>query len=639
MLKTFLIIGMYNHFPEGVSDSEFETVYQTCYRPFLSVLNRFADIQATLYFSGSLLRRLEARHPEYLMLLEEMTARRQIEILGGGFYDPVLPLIPTSDRLGQIELLTTYLRKSFGKRPRGCWLSEYAWEPWLASTLQTCGMDYTFLLDSQFKAANGGVDPLIPVVTEDQGRCLTVFPTYDCSESFGKVTGFDEAAQIIAKRESSPIRVLMAPGEEIRDLWENSGLESPDIYIERTLAWFRKNALEFETITPSRFLKSRKASVRAYFPGTASQRYMAECSLARDKKAPATHPSLRNVILRSNASSTLYSRMYYVHLTIGQLRGDRSRKKTAIEDLWRGQSGDAYWLSKSGGVRLPSIREAAYRSLLDAEQTTRIKGSFKPGILRADTDSDGQKEIVYQGVDLNAYVHLRGAALVEFDTLKARRNLCDLYSGENDSDHARKACFVDRVYQKAPDARSAVTPRRGDLAIFSNGHFEENLSLATLSGVTLYCEDIIEISGAKRMVALKKVYAFYKRTVQVSYSVINKSDAPLSFWLGVEFNLAILPEQLETLRLDDNPGPVEAVYSHEGASIGQARRIVFQSHEPLRSAVISSSRPGSACTAVVSAAISERRSIVQGFTLVLSWPVDLAADEEWNLDLNLSAGE
>ena len=136
MQKKHLIIGAYNHLPEGLAESEFEGVYQSCYRPFLSVLNRFPEIQATLYFSGSLLKRFEFRHPEYLMLLEEMTARRQVELLGGGFYAPIMPLIPSADRLGQIELLTTYLRKTFGKRPRGCWLTEYAWEPWLSSTLQ-----------------------------------------------------------------------------------------------------------------------------------------------------------------------------------------------------------------------------------------------------------------------------------------------------------------------------------------------------------------------------------------------------------------------------------------------------------------------------------------------------------------------
>ena len=270
MQKTHLIIGAYNHLPEGLSESEFEGVYQSCYRPFLSVLNRFPEIQATLFFSGSLLKRFEFRHPEYLMLLEEMTARRQVELLGGGFYAPIMPLIPSADRLGQIELLTTYLRKTFGKRPRGCWLSEFAWEPWLSSTLQTCGMDYTFLSAEQFlESIPGSREELLPIITEDQGRCTTILPVHDCSTSFETPLGFVDS---LNELKPGNMHILMLPGESIRLLWESSGLESPDVYMERTFAWLRKSALEYETTTPSRYLKTNRQWTKAYFPGTASIR-------------------------------------------------------------------------------------------------------------------------------------------------------------------------------------------------------------------------------------------------------------------------------------------------------------------------------------------------------------------------------
>ncbi|GAB1455512.1 hypothetical protein MASR2M48_08190 [Spirochaetota bacterium] len=69
----------------------------------------------------------------------------------------------------------------------------------------------------------------------------------------------------------------------------------------------------------------------------------------------------------------------------------------------------------------------------------------------------GQKEYIYQGTDLNAYVHLKGAVLSELDMLKARRNLCDLFVEEVEGDRARKSCFVDRLYAE-PVARIASCP-------------------------------------------------------------------------------------------------------------------------------------------------------------------------------------
>ncbi len=635
MLKMNLIIGMYNHLPEGLPDGHFEQVYQTCYRPFLSVLNRFPDIQAALFFSGSLLKRLESRHPEYLMLLEEMTARRQIELLGGGFYAPLLPLIPASDRLGQIELLTTFLRKSFGKRPRGCFLSEYAWEPWLASTLQTCGMDYTFLTEAQFKAAMGGRGDHEPVITEDQGRCITVFPSFDCAQSFEKPLGFDEAAQRVAVGDKKGLAVLMAPGEGLLELWERSGLESPDIYIERTLAWLRNNALDMETIVPARYLKAKKCSARAYFPGTASKQFTANSAAALDSSAPASQPSLRNAILRSEASAGLYSRMYYVHLIIGQLRGDRSRKKTASEDLWRGQCGDAYWSAPNGGIALPAIREAAYKALLDAEQTTRIKGSFKPGILRADTDFDGQKEIIYQGSELNAYLHLRGAALTELDILKTRKNLCDLFAGDFHDAKARKASFVDRIYAAEPGSQAAAAPWEADAKLYSNAVFDELTGMGSHNSVTLYKEGVLNSKGASRLLALKKEFSFHKKCVSTGYTLSNKSDSQAQLWLGIEFNLALLPEQLKAIALDGAPYGAADL----GSSGALFRSLAFQALDAQYSFSLQLSLPARLALAPVSYSAPGGPAIEQGYCALLVWKIELEADQEWNLAIGLNAGE
>jgi len=631
MLKTHLIVGTYNHLPEGLSESEFENIYQSCYRPFLSTLNRFPEIQAALYYSGSLLRRFEARHPEYIMLLEEMSARRQVELLGGGFYAPILPLIPNSDRLGQIELMTTYLRKNFGKRPRGCWLSEFAWEPWLASTLQASGMDYTFLADRQFRDALGRDDvELSPVVTEDQGRCLTVLPVVDCTTGIGSPLGFVEAAEAAGPR---PLTVLMVAGERIRDLWENSGLESPDLYMERTFAWFRKNSLESETTTPSRYLKTRRVSSKLYFPGSATERYLKASAPEGTNHACG---SLRRSIIRYASSAALYSRMYYVHLLIGQLRGDKSRKKTAIEDLWKGQCGNAYWQAPEGGVEDPAIREAAYRSLIEAELTTRQKGVFVPGIVKADMDFDGGKEYIYQGLDLNAYVHPKGAVLVELDLLKARRNLCDIFVSAPEGDRSRKSCFIDRLYAEEPDPDRILSPWTGDVGPFSTPGYDEVLSSGESASLLFSRDGVIALGGAKRSIAISKRYSFNKKTVRVMYSVQNRSDAAAAFWLGVELNTSLGTDSLESLETsgaDSAPVVPTALSAEHGTSLGTSSRFGIKTTGSLKSVVVTSTVPASISTSVVGTVVR------QGLATLLVWPLVLAADETWKTDILLSIHE
>ncbi|HUV08568.1 MAG TPA: 4-alpha-glucanotransferase, partial [Spirochaetia bacterium] len=155
-----LIFGTYNCQPVGKTGNVFEQSYQASFKPFLSALNRFPDFFAVLHYSGILLEWLEKNHPEFMMLLSDMVSRKQVELLTGGFYEPVLPLIPNHDKLGQIEKMTTFLRAHFGRRPRGCWLTERIWDSSLASTLNTSGIEYTFLNNQQFRNAGLEEDEL-----------------------------------------------------------------------------------------------------------------------------------------------------------------------------------------------------------------------------------------------------------------------------------------------------------------------------------------------------------------------------------------------------------------------------------------------------------------------------------------------
>lgn len=647
MLKTSIVLGIYNHLPDGSADGEFERLYQTCYRPFLSVLNRFPDIQAVAYYSGSLLKRLETRHPEYLMLLEELSARRQLELLGGGFYAPILPLLPGSDRLGQIEILTTYLRKHFGKRPRGCWLSEYAWEPWLASSLHTCGMDYAFLTVDQFRRSLGASDRYEPMLTEDQGRCITIIPSYDCASSFDAPTGLADAAEALVGRVG--LAAVMMAGESIAPQWEASGMETPDLFLERSFARIRSLSLELETVSPSRYLKTHKAQARAYFSGSSSPGYAAACAPTSDGGGePAQGPSLRSAVIASAASSALHAKMYYVHLIIGQLRGDRSRKKSAAEDLWRGQSADAYWLSPAGGIASPAIRQAAYRGLLDAEQTTRVKGNFKPGIIRSDTDFDGIKELIYLGSDYNACIQPLGASIGFLDALKPRVNVCDLFNGERSPDRAHRSMFVDRVYAHEPGVDAALEPWVGDAGIFSRAVFDESAAKANHLSASLAREGLYEHGGSSRLLALEKTFIFSKRGFELKYTLVNRSEAPVELYLATELNLSRFDDEQAPAKLFSNAvrdqaeaearREPEARAGRAGPGGSELVSLDFGDLSSLKGLRLTLSEPGSYRSADIRYVAADGRAFDQGRCALIYWKLSLEPETPRRLSMTLELG-
>lgn len=556
MQKCHCIIGTYNHIPEGAEESSFEETYQICWRPFLSALYRFPDISAVLHYSGTSLAWLEARHPEFLMLLEEMAARKQIELLGGGFFAPLLPLVPGPDRLGQIELLTTWIRKAFGRRPRGCWVQEYAWEASLASSLQTSGFDYTFLSERQFREA--GVDLGGPALTEDQGKTLTVFPCFDALESFPSILPIHEAVATMRDRHDDlSLITILYPGESARELWEKSGLESPDVLFESSFAALQRDSLNCETTTPSKYLKNPRPMGRGYFPSGASSLLMGRNPASASPKAARGQaealPALgspRSVLLRNEESLALYAKMHYVRILVGQLRGDKSRKKSAQEELWRGQCGDAYWPSLNGGLSRLPIRAAAYSALIDAEKTTRQRGGFSAGVIMADIDFDGAREILFQGSDFNAYVHQRGGSLFELDSLKTKTNYVNVLAtavpGEGMA--PSRASFQDRFCRSGQfGADISATPEG----------FALEESERPAHQVVLTRDLVLEFGGKKKLLSLRKKYIFRKVALSVVYEIANRESESLSFRFCTEVKLAA-GSSPESVGLEAQTSPQQA---------------------------------------------------------------------------------
>jgi alpha-amylase len=123
--------GVHNHQPIGNFDTVVEEATDRAYRPFLERLRARPEVRLTVHCTGSLLEWLRERASGTFDLLGELTARRQIELLTGGFYEPILAVLPDADKVGQIERLSEYVKAAFGVRPRGMWLAERVWEPQL----------------------------------------------------------------------------------------------------------------------------------------------------------------------------------------------------------------------------------------------------------------------------------------------------------------------------------------------------------------------------------------------------------------------------------------------------------------------------------------------------------------------------
>jgi hypothetical protein len=576
--KINLIIGTHNHLPLGQPDFVTENAYQRSFKPLLSVLYAFPAVPAVLHYSGLLLEWLEERHPEFLMLLIEMVKRKQVEILGGGYFDPILTMIPSNDKLGQLEKMTTYLRVRFETRPRGCWLTETVWEPSLSSVLRSSGMDFTFLEDAQFRGAGIEDEEFRTYIAEDQGKIISLFPLSTPLAAMIP-SGEPQAAMSMLKSAADPggfrIAALMVEGERLREPPGSKGSFAGG-WFEAFLRLVMENAEWLSPTTPTQYLKQSSPAGKAYIPCTSSadmagwalpprrrRQYLEAGRQAAADPAAASFLSggyFRQFLARYSEGELMYAKMMNTHILVNQVRGDKYKKKSAQNELWKGQCHNAYWYGASGGIYSNGLRKAVYRSLIEAEKITRATEIFAPSIISVDFDLDTNSEYLYQGSELNCYIHLRGGVLFELDFLPASWNYLDTMSRRDEScpPKRREANVVDRFPRRAfmdHFFEAGCTIDNFDSMNFTEaGDFLQELYEVadlnrSLPEVLLRRTGTVAIGDSRHPVEIEKRFIFRPRSIDVYYHVTNKSDAGISIRFGVEMNFSLASRSPESGRI------------------------------------------------------------------------------------------
>jgi alpha-amylase len=457
MTKIRFALVLHNHQPIGNFDGVIEAAYHDSYLPFLETIERYPELPFALHTSGCLLDWLVARQPEYLSRLRRLVERGQLEIVGGGYYEPILPMIPPRDRLGQIRGYTEMLHELFGCKVRGMWVPERVWEQNLVSDICAAGIEYTILDDYHFRAAGLKQEELFGYyLSEDDGRVLKIFPG---SEPMRYLIPFQDVERVIDylrdvhHRHPGALVVFADDGEKFGTWPETKKHVYEQGWIYRFLDALRNNLDWIDVCTPADALDSLEPLGQVALPNC-SYREMTEWVLPTDRllvyeqlwheldqnprggeiKDFFRGGFWRNFKAKYAEAHEMYARMMQVSNALEQVCRDQPHAFShplvheARHELYRGQCNCSYWHGAFGGLYLPHLRNAVYASLIRAENHLLAyqQGTTKPFVKvdMADYNLDARKEVRLENDRIVALFSPRGGgAMYELDLRSTAVNL------------------------------------------------------------------------------------------------------------------------------------------------------------------------------------------------------------------------
>jgi alpha-amylase len=675
---------LHNHQPVGNLDFVMEGAYKRAYLPFLEVLERHPSICMTLHWTGPLIDWLEAAHPDYLKRVRKLVEGGQLEVLGGGYYEPILPMIPDRDKVGQIEKLSAKVEELFGARPEGMWLAERVWEPMLPKPISEAGIRYAIIDDEHFKGAGlSDEETYGAFYTEEQGRSIILFPTNARARDHMPFRSPQEAVELLlglADEDPSHLLVMADDGEKFGDWPTTHETVYENGWLETFFSLLEENASVIRLTTFGRYLAEHRPRGKLYLP-TASYFEMSRWALPpeRIRSFDALRSHLeeaglweevrlfirggfwRSFLVKYPEVSRLYAKMMRVSKKVERLERSGVSHKTleaAQMALWKGQCNCPYWHGVFGGIYIPHLRAANYAALLEAEATAdcHLLPAGELFIESVDYDLDGSEELIVEGPALAAVLRpSQGGSLIELDLKRRGTNLLNTFSRRREAYHAEmdqeeyvydpypRVALLDHFLAPGTTLEDFSRCRHTELGDFLGEPFEvREVEVEGMKGIELTRQGGLRAGGERRPLTLTKTVlpSPDEERLMVVWRLTNRSEEPLRVWFGSEWNLAWLTDK-DPRRRVELPGRKEASTSpgafEETRRVEEVRAVDEWAALEVR---LVWDRPATLWRFPVetfSQAILGLERTYQGTALLPSWELTLEPDSTWTTTFRLTA--
>ena len=553
-----ICLGYAGRSTEFQDDSSYLAAYKSVYKPLGAALLANPQIKFSFFFTGTQLEVFKKKNPEFLELIKNLAARKQVEVIGGGYYNPLFPLLLPADRAMQIEKLTMSLRQHFGKRPRGIHLFCDSWDPSLISTFAATNLEYAILDRSLFHQIKSS---FFPVAMSNLGKSIVILPL----ESGLAAKKGESAKSYFSRIHSAYKEAVQSDGQNPDAARTVSLFFDKDTIAPFLAAQWRddfcaalQGSGDCAFALPANCVKEAEVFEQAFVHSGINQKIARWCSAPYESvDTSSLYPvSVYDYLQTYKASRALFDRMMNVSMMASQCHGDKMRKNAARERLLAAQSGEAYVCRSSNELASFAERQSAYKNLMEAERLVRECSAFKESVTSYDYNGDGINEYICRLEKCNVCVGSSGGSIFELDVPKAGGNYADNISRSKKydglDDNYFRGIFVDHLFED-DEAKKYCKGEPCRNGMFSAKRYRE-VSFSSQRH-EIHLETKTKFSTLDQPISLKKNYTVKSNGITVQYILKNEGPIAVQGKFAVESNLA----ELALLNPNYKPYSIEIV--------------------------------------------------------------------------------
>lgn len=462
MKKIKLILGIHNHQPVGNFDFVFEHAYNFAYRPFIEVLEEHPKIKLAQHYTGVLFQWILKNHPDFFDKLKLLVERGQVELMTGGFYEPILSVIPDQDKLDQIKKLSDFIYQNFGKTPVGMWLAERVWEQHIVKLIAMSGVKYVIIDDTHFRYAGLTGEQLLGYyITEELGYTVNIFPISKMLRytiPFQPVEKTLSYLKEIATEQDNRVVVYADDGEKF-GVWPNTYKHVyEDGWLDEFFNALEENSDWIEILHFSEVIEKVKPIGRIYLPNASyaemmhwalpADAYLDYEKLEQHLKDEGIYEQYsrffrggfwRNFLVKYPEANNLHKKMLRVSERARKLQMKRKNVELALDKIWAAQCNDSYWHGIFGGLYLTNLRSSAYKNLISAEnELDKVENRKTIKYEITDFDKDGRDELIVESPNFNIYINPNyGGQIFELDFKPLEFNITDMMTRRKEGYHEK----------------------------------------------------------------------------------------------------------------------------------------------------------------------------------------------------------